>query len=73
VATLFLSPSLIQRVAPTRVSVCSQLLTRVHHLRIVPPWRWRRYVPPKRRFTRVIHSATSQKTTSFIIYSGCKS
>jgi hypothetical protein len=37
VATLFLSPSLIQRVAQTRVSVCSQLLTRVHRLRIIPP------------------------------------
>jgi hypothetical protein len=49
--SLSLPPSLIQRVTPTRVSVCSQLLTRVHNLRIIPPWRWRRYVPPKRRFT----------------------
>jgi hypothetical protein len=41
--------------------------TRVHRLRIIPPWRWRRYVPPKCRFTQVIHSATSQKTTFFIV------
>jgi hypothetical protein len=29
------------------------------------PWRWRRYVPPKRRFTLDIHGATSQKTAFF--------
>jgi hypothetical protein len=28
--------------------------------------RWRRYVPPKRRFSQDLHSATSQKTTFFI-------
>jgi hypothetical protein len=31
------------------------------------PWRWRRYFPPKRRFTQDIHGATSQKT-AFSIY-----
>jgi hypothetical protein len=30
------------------------------------PWKWRRYVPPKRRFTRD-HGTTSQKTTFFIV------
>jgi hypothetical protein len=31
------------------------------------PWRWRRYVPPKCRFTQDIHRATSQKTAFFIV------
>jgi hypothetical protein len=31
------------------------------------PWRWRRYVPPKRRFTQDLHGATSQKTAFFIV------
>jgi hypothetical protein len=26
------------------------------------PWIWRRYVPPKRRLTKYLHGATSQKT-----------
>jgi hypothetical protein len=30
-------------------------------------WRWRRYVPPKRRFTQDLHGATSQKTALFIV------
>jgi hypothetical protein len=30
------------------------------------PWRWRQYIPPKRRFTQDLH-ATSQKTVSFIL------
>jgi hypothetical protein len=34
--------------------------------RILLPWRWRRYVPPKRWSTQDLHSATSQKTTFFI-------
>jgi hypothetical protein len=29
-------------------------------------WRWRRYVPPKRRLTPYLHGATSQKTAFFI-------
>jgi hypothetical protein len=45
--------------------IVSQLLTLVHRSRIIPPWRWRRYIPPKRRLTQVLHSATSQKTTFF--------
>jgi hypothetical protein len=32
------------------------------------PWRWKRYVPPKRRFTQDIHGATSQNTAFFIVY-----
>jgi hypothetical protein len=31
------------------------------------PWRWRRYFPPKRRFTQYLHGATSQKTAFFIV------
>jgi hypothetical protein len=43
------------------------LLTLVHRSWIFLPWRWRRYVPPKRRLTQYLHSATSQKTTFFIV------
>jgi hypothetical protein len=48
---------------PTGGSVCSHLLTLAHRSRIFLPWRWRRYVAPKRRLTQDLHSATSQKTT----------
>jgi hypothetical protein len=30
-------------------------------------WRWRQYIPPKRRFTQDLHSTTSQNTAVFII------
>jgi hypothetical protein len=30
------------------------------------PWRWRRYVPPKCRFTQDLHGATSQETAFFL-------
>jgi hypothetical protein len=46
-------------------TVCSYLLTLVPRSRIFLPWRWRRYVPPKRRFTQDLHGATSQKTAFF--------
>jgi hypothetical protein len=42
--------------------VCSHLLTLVPRSRIFLPWRWRRYVPSKRRLAQDTHSATSQKT-----------
>jgi hypothetical protein len=48
-------------------SVCSHLLTLVPCSRIFLSWRWRRYVPPKRRLTQDLHSATFQKTTFFIV------
>jgi hypothetical protein len=48
-------------------SVCGQLLTLVPRSRIFIPWRWRRYIPPKRRLTQDLHSPTSQKTTFFIV------
>jgi hypothetical protein len=48
-------------------SVCSHLLTLVPRSRIFLPWRWRRYVPPKRPLNQDLHSATSQKTTFFIV------
>jgi hypothetical protein len=31
------------------------------------PRRWRRYVPPNRRFTKYLHGLTSQKTAFFMI------
>jgi hypothetical protein len=43
------------------------LLTLVPRSRIFLPWRWRRYAPPKRRFTQDIHGATSQKTAFLIV------
>jgi hypothetical protein len=52
-------------VFPTGDSVCSHLHTLVPSSRIFLPWRWRRYVPPKRRFTQYLHGATSPKTTFF--------
>jgi hypothetical protein len=48
-------------------SVCSHLLTLVPRSRIFQPWRWRRYVPPKRLFTQDLHRATYQKTAFLII------
>jgi hypothetical protein len=44
----------------------SHLLTLVPPSRIFLPWRWRRYIPPKYRFTQDLHGATSQKTAFFI-------
>jgi hypothetical protein len=38
---------------------------RVGILFFLLPWRWRRYVPPIRRFIRDLHGGTSQKTTLF--------
>jgi hypothetical protein len=35
--------------------------------RIFLPWRWRRYIPPKRRFTQDLHGVRSQKTAFFIV------
>jgi hypothetical protein len=46
-------------------AICSPLLTLVPRSRIFLPWRWRRYVPPKRRFIQDLHGATSQKTAFF--------
>jgi hypothetical protein len=66
-------------VAPCRscvnrlTSVCSHPLTLVPRSRIILPWRWSRYVPPKRRFTQELHSATSQKTAFLTILSAHKS
>jgi hypothetical protein len=35
--------------------------------RILLPWRWKQYVPPKCRFTLDLHGATSQRTVFFIV------
>jgi hypothetical protein len=64
--TLPLSLLLYSWLFLTGGSVCSHLLTLVYRLRIFLTWRWRRYVPPKRRLMQDLHSATSQKTTFFI-------
>jgi hypothetical protein len=48
--------------------VCSHLLTLVPRSRIFLPWRWRRYIPQKRRLTQDLHGATSQKTTFYTVY-----
>jgi hypothetical protein len=45
----------------TEAKVCSHLLTLVPRSRIFLHWRWRRYVPPKRRFTQDLHGDTYQK------------
>jgi hypothetical protein len=45
----------------------SRWLQPVPRSRIFLSWRWRRYVPPKRRFTQDLHGATSQKTAFFIV------
>jgi hypothetical protein len=47
-------------------AVWSHLITLVSRSRIFLPWRWRRFVPPKCRFTQDLYSATSQKTKFFI-------
>jgi hypothetical protein len=44
----------------------SHLLTLVPRSRIFLPWRWRRYVLLKRRLTRDLHGATSQKSAFFL-------
>ena len=46
--------------------VCSHLLMLVPDLWIFIPWRWRRYIPPKHRFTQYLYSATSQKMAFFM-------
>jgi hypothetical protein len=46
---------------------CNHLFTLIPRSRIFLPWRWRRHVPPKRRFTQDLHDATSQKTAFFIV------
>jgi hypothetical protein len=47
--------------------VCSHLLTlgprsRIFSFFVLLPWRWRQYVPAKRRFMLYLHGAISQKT-----------
>jgi hypothetical protein len=42
---------------------CSHLLTLLPRSWICLPWRWRRYVPPKRPFIQELRGTASQKTT----------
>jgi hypothetical protein len=48
-------------------AIYSHLLTLVPRSRICLPWRWRRHVPPKRRFTPDLNGDTSRKTAFFIV------
>jgi hypothetical protein len=59
----------VKLLLPQRMSsaVCSHLLMLVPCSQIFLPWRWRRYIPPKRQFTQDLHSITSQKMTFFIV------
>jgi hypothetical protein len=43
------------------------MLTLVPRSRIFLPWRWRRYVHPKRRLIQDLHGGTSKKTTFFMV------
>jgi hypothetical protein len=59
-------------VSEERIAVCNclQLFSLSLRLRIflffLLPWRWRRFVPPKRRLTQHLHGATSQTTAFFM-------
>jgi hypothetical protein len=45
---------------------CCHLLSRYHAV-LIPPWRWRRYVPPKLLLTfNGLHGVISQKKVLFI-------
>jgi hypothetical protein len=44
---------------------CSHLLVLVPRSWIFLPWRCKRYIPPKLRFTQDLHGATSKKATFF--------
>jgi hypothetical protein len=46
-------------------TVCSYLFTLVPSSQILLPWKWRRYDPPKRRFTQELYGATTQKRVFF--------
>jgi hypothetical protein len=55
---------------PARASGCRVwrvLLKLVPRSRNFLPWRWRRYVSPKCRFTQDLHGATSHKTAFFLV------
>jgi hypothetical protein len=56
-----------RKIRERRYSVSPQTLTLVPRSRVFLPWRWRRYVPPKRRFTQDLQGATSQKTALLIV------
>jgi hypothetical protein len=49
------------------LDLCNHLPTWVPRSRNFLPWRWRQYIPPKRRFTQDLHGATSQKSAFFIV------
>jgi hypothetical protein len=49
---------------------CSHLLTLVPCSQIFQLWRWKRYVPPKHRFTQDLHNSTYHKM-AFNMREGC--
>jgi hypothetical protein len=49
-----------------QVAADCHMLTLVSRSWMFLPWRWRRNVLPKRRFTQHLHGATSQKTAFFM-------
>jgi hypothetical protein len=53
---------------PTAGSVCSNLLTLVSRSRVFLPWRWRRYVPPKRRLPKIYTTPHSRRRHSSTWY-----
>jgi hypothetical protein len=57
----------IRKVPPNCSQSVSNLLTLFLACVIASTWRWRRHVPPKRRFIINPHGVTSQKTAFFII------
>jgi hypothetical protein len=72
---LLLFQTYLFQVSSNRIGVpCSGMWRCVgqYKLTVVPltlrPWRWRQYVPPKRRWTyTIIHAVTSQKTVLSIV------
>jgi hypothetical protein len=54
-------------VSEERIASCNHLLPLVPRSWIFLPWRWSRYVLPKRRFTQDLHCATFQNTAFFIV------
>jgi hypothetical protein len=54
---------------PTWAGVCCHLLTLDPRWQVFIPWKWRRYLPQKRRFRQDLHGATSQKMAFFKVTS----
>jgi hypothetical protein len=54
---------------PCSLQAACHLLSRWYLARLILPWRWRRYVPPKRWLTfNGLHGIISQKTVLFKVH-----